>query len=146
MKIYTDGSARGNGYENSRGGWAFITEEGDACYGLELNTTNNRMELTAAIKALEFAETARLPEEIVTIITDSAYLCNCWKEGWWKSWTKNGWKNSKKQPVSNQDLWELIIPYFENSVYVFEKVKGHNGHEFNEKADFYATMAADGKI
>ena len=141
MEIYTDGSTRGNGTNNARGGWAFlIKEENLVISGSEINTTNNRMELMAAANALERFE--QITEEII-LYTDSAYLCNCWKDEWWKSWLKNDWKNSKKQPVANQDLWERLIPFFEKPNIKFEKVKGHSGHRENEIVDKFATTAAD---
>ena len=145
MNIYTDGSTRGNGTENSYGGWAFVMENGYYESGAEANTTNNRMELTAALKALSYMATEHFDKFCngVTIYTDSAYLYNCWKDNWWKSWLNNDWKNSKKQPVQNQDLWEKLIPFFILDNVTFEKVKGHNGHHFNELADQYATGAAD---
>ncbi len=145
--IYTDGSCLGNGKTGARGGWGFV------CYdekkqtisygkGAEKNTTNNRMELTAAIMALSTLATYR-PEEEKTIIlkSDSAYLVNCWKQKWYKNWAKNNWVTSKKTPVENKELWEKLIPYFDNPNITFEKVKGHAGVMGNEVCD---NLAKDG--
>lgn len=145
MKIYTDGSTRGNGQENSYGGWAFVMENGYYESGAEEQTTNNRMELMAAIKALNYCAQSDWEnfQKGVTICTDSAYLYNCWQQHWWHSWLRNDWTNSKKQPVLNKDLWVKLIPFFILDCVEFEKVKGHNGNHFNELADQYATTAAD---
>src|SRR5699024_7043423 len=99
--IYTDGACSGN---PGPGGWAALLMFGDnkkELSGGEYNTTNNRMEVMAVIQALK-----ALKEPCVAKVhSDSAYVVNCFKQGWYKNWIKNGWKNSKKQPVENQDLW-----------------------------------------
>jgi ribonuclease HI len=106
-------------------------------------TTNQRMELCAAIEALtKICSIAEFPQDQVVVYTDSAYLHNCYVQGWYKSWQKNGWKNSKKQPVANQDLWEMLIPYFETFGIDFVKVKGHAGNMWNEYVDDLAQTAA----
>ena len=152
--IYTDGSCKGNGKSNNAGGYAFIILYDDEfdpnkqhikveySRGVK-NTTNNRMELSAiidAFKCLYFYSTSSCPVELYT---DSAYFHNCYTQKWWKNWVKNGWKNSKKEPVKNRDLWEKLIPYMENSLITFKKVKGHNGDYWNEKVDSMAQAAAD---
>lgn len=131
FRVYTDGSTRGNGQENAVGGWAYavVNDEYNSlvsgtCMAV-VGTTNQRMELTAAIYGLKEVERLLEDGETATIITDSAYLQNCYKQKWYRNWQKNGWKNAKKQPVANQDLWEQLIPYFESDKYSFEKVKGH---------------------
>ena len=128
--IYTDGSTRANGQADAVGGWAFvILKEGEGMYsaaGHEFGSTNQRMELTAAINALDYVAEDLCPFDEVEVITDSAYLHNCYKQGWFRNWQMNGWKNSKKQDVANRDLWEKLIPYFESSNITFTKTKGHS--------------------
>jgi ribonuclease HI len=148
FEVYTDGSTKNNGYENSVGGWAYSVSEGGrriTCdSGAEFNTTNQRMELTAAIKALEYVmyEIAVPNLDKVIIYTDSAYLHNCYTQKWYVNWKKNGWKNAKKQPVANQDLWEKLIQWFETPEVDFQKVKGHAGNAGNETVDALAQNAA----
>lgn len=147
FEIYCDGSTRGNGYEGAVGAWAWLVHEGgnmiekNCC--AEKNTTNQRMELTAAAEALEkvMFELA-CPNDKVVVYTDSAYLHNCYTQKWYKNWQKNGWKNSKKEPVANRDLWERLIPYFNNKQIEFVKVKGHAGVEYNEIVDTMAQNAS----
>ena len=149
FEVYTDGSTKNNGYENSVGGWAYsVSESGRRITcdsGAEFNTTNQRMELTAAIKALEYVmyEFAVPNIDKVIIYTDSAYLHNCYTQKWYVNWKKNGWKNAKKQPVANQDLWEKLIQWFETPEVDFQKVKGHAGNTGNENVDALAQKAAD---
>lgn len=151
--IYTDGSCKGNGKLNNTGGYAFIIlypDENSDKLNIKLeysrgekNTTNNRMELSAIISAFKhfyFYSTSPCPVELYT---DSAYFHNCYTQKWWKNWVKNGWKNSKKEPVKNKDLWEKLIPYMDNSLITFKKVKGHNGDYWNEKVDSMAQAAAE---
>ena len=71
----------------------------------------------------------------VILYTDSAYLCNCYLNKWYSSWERNGWRNSKKEPVANKDLWEKLIPYFKNPQITISKVKGHSGNYYNELVD-----------
>lgn len=146
-KIYTDGSCRGNGKKGAVGGWAYVILLDDKIIaedsGAEFNTTNQRMELTAALKACEMMEELN-PFANEILYSDSAYLINCKKQGWYRNWQYNGWKNSKKEPVANSDLWLKLIPYFdcEKCKITFEKVKGHVGIEYNEKVDKMAVDAA----
>ena len=147
--IYCDGSTRGNGQENSVGAWAYVVYEGENevvrdCKA-EKNTTNQRMELTAAIEALEhvFYHEICVPFDKVRVYTDSAYLHNCYAQKWYVNWQANGWKNAKKQPVANRDLWERLIKYFEMWEVEFVKVKGHAGNERNEIVDTMAQRASE---
>lgn len=103
--IYTDGACDREGY----GAWAWVSEHGSQC-GNEYPTTNNRMELQAAIMALS---SGFLPDD-VTIVTDSAYVSNCFLERWYDGWRQNGWINSKKKPVDNRDLWEELLALVES--------------------------------
>lgn len=137
-EIYCDGSTRGNGKESAVGAWAYLVHEGDNVIrtdkDAEANTTNQRMELTAAANALDWTmHEVVCPFDHVIVYTDSAYLHNCYTQKWYKAWQVNGWKNSKKQPVANQDLWERLIPYFEQPEVEFVKVKGHAGRTEQEK-------------
>ena len=82
------------------------------------------------------------PLEKITIRTDSAYCHNCYTQKWYKNWQKNGWKNSKKEPVANKTLWLQLIPFFENTNFIFEKVKGHTGaKDWNNEVDKLAVEA-----
>lgn len=148
FEIYCDGSTRGNGKENAIGAWAWLVHNNDniikkECQA-ELNTTNQRMELTAAANALDYLvyEQLMVPFDKVLVYTDSAYLHNCYTQGWWRKWQSNGWKNSKKEPVANQDLWERLIKYFEMPEVEFVKVKGHAGNHYNEIVDTMAQTAS----
>lgn len=149
IKIYTDGACKANGKKDAVGGWGYVifhdSEEAPAKEGSggEKNTTNNRMEMLAVINSL-----AECPEnERIIVYTDSAYIHNCMKQKWYKAWLSNNWVNASRQPVKNRDLWEKLIPYFENPLVDFEKVKGHskneNEHEkWNNYVDKLAVAAA----
>ena len=149
-KIYSDGSTRGNGSENAIGAWAYaIVDENDELissnFGVEKGTTNQRMELTAAIRGLEVASISLAAGHRIQLYTDSAYLHNCYKNDWYVNWRANGWRNAKKQPVANQDLWQQLIPYFETFGIDFFKVKGHtDGKTNHEKWNNYVDNLAQG--
>ena len=142
--FYTDGATSKNGSENAPGGWAFVCSPN----GIEAiatdwdyveDATNNICELLAVINACKYAEeNNKLP---AVIYSDSAYIVNCYKQRWFQIWQSNGWRNSKKEPVKNRELWEELIPFFENWDFTFEKVKGHAGIELNEMADKLARKA-----
>lgn len=135
--IYTDGACSGN---PGPGGWGvvlFYGENKKELSGYEEETTNNRMELMAAIQALQ-----ALKEPCsVKLHSDSAYVVNCFKQGWHKNWVKNGWKNSKKQPVENQDLWKQLLTLMEIHQVEYIKVKGHSDNQWNNRCDELATGA-----
>jgi ribonuclease HI len=137
VMIYTDGACSGN---PGPGGWGAVLMYGQhikEMSGAEPNTTNNRMELQAAIEALSI-----LKEPCkVTLYSDSAYLVNCFKQGWYKGWLKNGWKNSKGQPVENQDLWKELLRLMEIHQVEYVKVKGHSDNKWNNRCDELATGA-----
>ncbi len=128
--IWTDGACSGN---PGPGGWgAILTWDGhekDLCGGEQL-TTNNRMELTAAIMALE---ALKRPCEI-DLHTDSQYVKGG-VTGWIHGWKRNGWKTSDKKPVKNVDLWQQLDAAAERHTVTWRWVKGHAGHEMNERAD-----------
>lgn len=147
-KIYCDGAVSNNGYENAIGGWAYvILDDKDTVLFEENNfekyATNNRMELYSCYKGLDklLTEITLEEEDKVEVYTDSAYLHNCYSQKWYLSWLKNNWLNSKKQPVANKSLWQLIIPFFENEKVDFFKVKGHNNNYWNEYVDSLAVAA-----
>ena len=136
-KIYTDGACSGN---PGPGGWgAVILDQDDKqknISGSEKNTTNNRMELLAAIMSLKKIKT----NSEVVIFTDSTYVKNGITE-WMKNWKKNGWKNSNKKPVKNKDLWVKLDKLCEANNVSWKWVKGHSTNEFNNLADELATKA-----
>ncbi len=139
VQIYTDGACRGN---PGPGGWGAILVCGDhkkELSGGEPSTTNNRMELLAAIYALE---QLKYPCA-VKLTTDSKYLCDAITKGWAISWKLKGWMRSNKEPAANPDLWERLLKLLDVHKVEFVWVKGHNGHPFNERCDEMATQAAD---
>lgn len=147
IEIYTDGSLKKLGQKLTFGGWAYVVVVDSkmiyyAASG-ELNTTNQRMELQAIIEGLKYAQSIRRTSEKVIIYSDSAYAINCYQNNWYVNWQLNGWVSSTGKDVANKDLWEQIIPFFENFWYSFRKVKGHNGVIWNEKCDELAQNAAE---
>lgn len=146
IEIYTDGSLKKIG-EKTFGGWGFVVlkdnKEMFIDSGSENDTTNQRMELTAVLRALEYIREKRKKSEKVIVYSDSAYLVNCYLQEWYTSWQSNGWQNSSYQPVANVDLWREIIPFFDNFWYDFRKVKGHEGNYWNEYVDGLAQKQAE---
>ncbi len=151
IEIATDGSASkaplGGGLSHS-GGWAWVADEtGDCGFGFEYNTTISRMELLAAIKALEWVVKNYDMNTEVLIVTDSSYVSNCFKHKWYRKWTKNGWINSKGEAVANKDLWERLLDLNWVLKVQFKHVKGHQGrHTGNEHADILAVQARKAKV
>ena len=146
VTIYTDGSARGN--PNGPGVYGAVLHYVDSkgtLHERELSqgyarTTNNRMELMAAIAGLE----ALVRPCQVTLYSDSQYLVKAFNEHWIDGWQKKNWKRGKNDPVKNVDLWKRLLAAMEPHEVKFVWVKGHNGHEMNERCDQLATAAADG--
>lgn len=139
IKIYTDGSCLGN---PGPGGWGFIATDGTNTVersGGEPDTTNNRMELTAVIRALSAAK----KHTEIEIHTDSQYVKNG-MQTWIKNWKKNGWKTADKKPVKNQELWQELDELAQKIEIHWVWVRGHNGHEMNERVDVLARNAAEG--
>ncbi|MDB4931816.1 MAG: ribonuclease [Myxococcaceae bacterium] len=139
MTIYTDGGAKPN--PDGAGGWAALLITGTQrreISGGEPMTTNNRMELMAAISALEELKKPC----VVTLWTDSQYLRNGITE-WMPNWVKRGWKTAAKQPVKNQDLWQRLHAATHNHQITWKWVKAHNGHPMNERVDAMATAARE---
>lgn len=129
--IYTDGACSKN---PGPGGWGAILQFGPHAReisGFEPNTTNNRMELTAAIKALE-----ALKEPCsIALHSDSAYLINTFQKDWLTKWQLNGWKTANKGPVENQDLWRTLLNLTAKHQVKWVKVKGHADNEYNNRCD-----------
>lgn len=146
LEVYTDGSLKKRG-RMTFGGWSYIViRDGKivmTASGSEANSTNQRMELTAIARALSFTQTERRPGEKVIVYSDSAYAVNCYTERWYETWRSNGWRNARREDVANQDLWQEIVPYFDNLWYYFKKVKGHDGVFWNEKCDALAQQEAE---
>ena len=105
--------------------------------GAEPHTTNQRMELRAAIEALAALSDARR----VALYTDSSYVMNCFRDRWWERWERNGWVSSTRQPVTNRDLWERLIAETRRHAVTWHKVKGHSGHPLNDRVDRLAREA-----
>lgn len=138
--IYTDGACSGN---PGPGGWGAVIVEGRKrreIFGSAAETTNQQMELRAAVEALRaLGETRRR----VTLFSDSAYLVNCFRDRWYERWERNGWVNAKKQPVQNRELWEELLRLSRRHQVTFRKVKGHAGDRHNDRADALARGAIE---
>jgi ribonuclease HI len=133
--IYCDGACSGNQSKKNVGGWGVVLkyrQHVKELFGGERNTSNQRMELTACIRALEEIKSKDKPIEIYS---DSAYLVNCMHQQWYVRWERNGWKNVKKQPVENRDLWVRLLELLDEHDVKFKKVQGHAGVKLNEQAD-----------
>lgn len=138
VEIFTDGACRGN---PGPGGWAALLRYGDTekvISGAEAHTTNNRMELMAAIQALT---TLTRPAR-VSLTTDSQYVRQGVQQ-WMANWKRNGWRTSQKQPVKNRDLWERLDALAQRHEIDWHWVKGHSGHPENERVDLEANRAID---
>ena len=135
--IYTDGACSGN---PGPGGWAAVIINGEReieICGAEGCTTNQRMELTAAIKALE-----QLPDRSrVELFSDSAYLVNAFRKNWFKRWEQNGWLNAAGKPVKNKDLWVRLQALHSYHLITWRKPAGHSGDHYNERCDQLARGA-----
>ena len=138
VSLYTDGACRGN---PGRGGWGAILVYKSiekVMSGGERETTNNRMELTAAIEGL-----AVLKEPCrVTLYSDSKYLVDTFNEGWIESWRRAGWRRGKEE-LKNVDLWKRLYELVASHSVEFVWVRGHDGHSYNERCDKLATDYAD---
>ena len=133
--IFCDGGCRPN---PGPGAWAAILRFGakeKELSGGEAETTNNRMELTAVTRALE---ELKVPCS-VTVVTDSEYVANAFRQKWIDNWKRNGWKSSTKQPVKNRDLWEALDAQIQKHTVKWEWTRGHSGHPENERCDELAT-------
>ncbi len=138
IEVFTDGACQGN---PGPGGWAWaIAPEGVVCgSGGAAHTTNQRMEMTAVLEALRTVE-----GDEITIVSDSTYVVHCFRDRWYVKWQSNGWKNSKKEPVANADIWKPLIALVLERKPAFRWVKGHSGNRMNELVDRLAVAAANG--
>jgi ribonuclease HI len=139
MVVYTDGGCIDN---PGPGGYGVVIDDG--CERREMSggfrlTTNNRMEMTAAIVALEELRTCRQP---LHLYSDSSYLVNGIEKGWAGKWRRNGWRKADGQAVMNIDLWQRLLQLLDDRQVVFHWVKGHAGNEWNERCDRLAVAAA----
>lgn len=138
IEVFTDGACRGN---PGPGGWGvllIIDGEENSLFGGDRNTTNNRMELTAAIKALEYFDKGTS----LTLTTDSSYV----KDGitkWLENWKSKNWVTSSKKPVKNKDLWVQLDKLNAENDVLWQWVKAHDGHRENEMADMLANKGID---
>lgn len=149
LRIFTDGACSGN---PGPGGWAAVfnlESESKTLSGCEVQTTNNRMELIAVVKAISkvvnLKGNGKLQKyDSVEIHSDSAYVVNAINNGWLKSWKKNGWKTSANEDVKNKELWKKLDVLLNSDIDIkLIKVKGHAGIMFNEMADKEARRMAD---
>ncbi|MCI9576495.1 MAG: ribonuclease HI [Clostridiales bacterium] len=139
VEIFTDGACQGN---PGPGGWGAILryqgKEKEISGGAP-DTTNNRMELTAAIEALKLLKEPC----VVTLYSDSQYVCNGVTKGWARNWKKNGWRKSDKSPALNPELWDALLQLLDQHQVEMVWVKGHAGHPENERCDRLAVTAAE---
>lgn len=136
--VYTDGACSNNQAPGGQpGGWGVVFADGPSYSGADARTTNNRMELTAAIEALRHTP----PGSKVRLHSDSAYVLNAFLQNWFQGWERRGWKNAKGQPVENQDLWRALRDLAADREVLWIKVKGHAGDPLNEAADRLAVAA-----
>lgn len=134
IQIYTDGACSGNQFDTNIGGWGAVLQYGEhfkELYGGDIDTTNNKMELIAIIRALELVTD---PDVLISIYSDSSYVVECFRKKWYVNWEKNGWITSKKTPVENQDLWKALLSLVSSFEGVnFFRIKGHL--DFNKTAE-----------
>src|SRR5438094_4851264 len=132
---YTDGACIGN---PGPGGWAWAVPGGRFASGADPATTNQRMEIRAALEA------AKAIEDDLEIVSDSTYVVNCFRDRWWEGWLARGWMNKARKPVANRDLWEPLIELYraDPTRVRFTWVKGHSGDVMNDLVDRLAVEAA----
>jgi ribonuclease HI len=133
--VYTDGACLGN---PGPGGWAWAVEESRYASGAEAHSTNQRMEIQAALEAVTALDGP------VEVVSDSTYVVNCFRDRWWEGWLARGWRNSQKKPVANQDLWKPLIDAYraDPDRLRFRWVKGHSADPMNDLVDRLAVEAA----
>jgi ribonuclease HI len=135
VTVYTDGACSGN---PGPGGWAWaVAPDGEPrASGGDPRTTNQRMEITAVLEAVQV-----LPGPL-HVMSDSTYVVNCFRDRWWVTWQRNGWRNSKRQPVANRDLWEPLVDLVNaRGDVTFGWVKGHGSDPMNNLVDQMAVAA-----
>jgi ribonuclease HI len=132
--VYTDGACSRN---PGPGGWAWAVPDGPWASGAELQSTNQRMEVKAALEAV------RAHPGPLVVVSDSTYVVNCFRDSWWRGWLARGWRNSAGKPVANQDLWEPLIELYRSRGDVsFRWVKGHHTDPWNDFVDRLAVEAS----
>lgn len=133
LEVWTDGACSGN---PGPGGWAWATRDGKQDSGGAPHTTNQRMEIQAALEAV-----TALPGPLV-VVSDSTYVVNCFRDEWWRGWLARGWTTSAKKPVANRELWEPLVAIVrERGDITFRWVKGHSGDQMNDLVDALAVAA-----
>lgn len=136
--VYTDGACSGN---PGPGGWAWAVDGGPEDSGGEANTTNQRMEIMAALQAM-----TSLSGDL-EIVSDSTYVVNCFRDRWYEGWLARGWKTTARKPVANRDLWEPLLKLYQDrggaASIQFSWVKGHSGDKMNDYVDALAVAAAE---
>jgi ribonuclease HI len=135
--VYTDGACSGN---PGPGGWAWaVAPDGERrASGGEANTTNQRMEIYAALDALRTLAGGGQP---VHVMSDSTYVVNCFRDRWWVRWEANGWRNAQRKPVANADLWRPLVALATAGPITWGWVKGHSGDRMNDLVDALAVAA-----
>jgi ribonuclease HI len=134
LEVWTDGACSGN---PGPGGWAWATADGRQGSGGVPATTNQRMEIQAALEAV------RALDGPLTVVSDSTYVVNCFRDAWWQGWLTRDWVNSAKKPVANRDLWQPLISAVQDRTDIsFRWVKGHSGDQMNDLVDRLAVEAA----
>ena len=146
LVVYTDGACSGN---PGPGGWAWAMAPDGSTHdsGGDPATTNQRMELTAVLEALRTnVPVAQAEGKRLVVVSDSTYVVNCFKDRWWVRWRANGWRNAKREPVANADLWGPLIDLYtslgEDERPDFQWVKGHSGDPMNDFVDRLAVEAS----
>ena len=135
-EVFTDGACRGN---PGPGGWAWALDTSVYDAGHAPATTNQRMEIQAALEAV------RQLDGPLLVVSDSTYVVNCFRDAWWRGWLARGWTNSAKKPVANRDLWEPLVELVaDRGDIAFTWVKGHSGHRMNDFVDRLAVAASKG--
>lgn len=131
--VFTDGACSVN---PGPGGWAWALSKTEYAAGHEAASTNQRMEIRAALEAV------RANDGPLLVVSDSTYVVNCFRDGWHTGWLERGWLTSAKKPVANRDLWEpLVALVIKRGDVAFQWVKGHSGHEMNDFVDGLAVAA-----
>lgn len=138
-QLYTDGATSKNGTEGAVGGWAYILLKDGLQIGAAAKkvspATNNICELLAIINGCQAVFPLLKSIDSIEVYSDSAYCINCVNEKWYKKWLQNDWKTSAKEPVKNAELWNKLVPFFDDPRFKWIKVKGHSGNYWNEMVD-----------
>ena len=137
--VYTDGACSGN---PGPGGWGWaVAPDGEPSgSGGDTKTTNQRMEIQAVLEAVRTLS-AEYPGRPIQVVSDSTYVVNCFRDRWWVRWEANGWRNSQRKPVANDDLWKPLIELVKTHAVSFRWVKGHSGDRLNDLVDQLAVAA-----